>query len=194
MLTAYGHVKIEWGDRVFNLSPSFVNIAKLGDPKEIIDTFKDFVSSTNLITKFSIALNVLECCSDIEIPRALTGGVKFSERQQRFMIVNPEHGQAMVSDIITLAEHCLVHGICGKFKSKDKSKKGKAIEEFDAYSFMELARIHLNLSLSDASQMTMTEFLRLMDAKFPPEKNENEPTAKEEQDLFAWFNDTNKAH
>lgn len=192
MLTAYGHAKIEWGDKVFNLSPSFVNIAKLGNPTEIIETFKDFVSSTNLIVKFSIALNVLECCSDVEIPRALTGGVKFSERQQRFLIVNPEHGDAMVSDIITLAEHCLIHGICGKVKST--GKKGDAIKEFDAYSFMELARIHLSLSLSDASQMTMTEFLRLMDAKFPPEKNENEPTREEEADLLAWFTSNNKAH
>tara|TARA_R100000951_G_C2639886_1_gene180579 strand:- start:212 stop:787 length:576 start_codon:yes stop_codon:yes gene_type:complete len=191
MLTAYGHVKIEWGEKIFNLSPSFVNIAKLGSPKEIIDTFKDFIASSNLIVKFSIALNVLECCSDKEIPRALTGGVKFSERQQKFLVANPEHGQAMVSDVITLAEHCLIHGVCGKVETKGK---GDAIKEFDAYSYMELARIHLNLSLDDAAQMTMTEFLRLMAAKFPPEKNEDEPTFEEEAELLAWFKSNNKAH
>ena len=190
MLTAYGHAKIEWGDQVFNLSPSFLNIAKLGNPKEIIDTFKDFVSSTNLIVKFSIALNVLECCSDKEIPRTLTGGVKFSERQDKFMLVNPVHGEAMVNDIITLAEHCLIHGICGKVKS---TGKGEAVKEFDAYSYMELARIHLNLSPTDASKMTMTEFLRLMDAKFPTERNENEASPEEELALFEWIN-KDKAH
>lgn len=191
VLTAYGHVKIEWGDRAFNLSPSFVNIAKIGNPKEIIDTFKDFIASNNLIVKFAIALNVLECCSDKEIPRALTGGVKFSERQQKFMLVNPEHGEAMIRDVIILAEHCLIHGVCGKVESKGK---GEPVTEFDAYSFMELARIHLNLSLDDASKMTMTEFLRLMDAKFPPEKNEDEASPEEEADLLAWFTSTNKAH
>ena len=191
MLTAYGHARIEWEGRVFNLSPSFVNIAKIGTPPEIIETFKDFVSTTHLITKFSIALNVLECCSDAELPRELTGGVKFSERQNRFLIVNPAHGQAMVSDIITLAEHCLVHGVCGKVESKGK---GEPVTEFDAYSYMELARIHLNLSLDDASRMTMTEFLRLMEAKFPPERNENEASAKDEADLLEWFNSNNKAH
>ena len=191
MLTAYGHAKIEWEGRAFNLSPSFVNIAKIGTPPEIIETFKDFVSTTHLITKFSIALNVLECCSDAELPRELTGGVKFSERQNRFLIVNPTHGQAMVSDIITLAEHCLVHGVCGKVESKGK---GEPLTEFDAYSYMELARIHLNLSLDDASRMTMTEFLRLMEAKFPPVRNENEVSAKDEADLLEWFNSNNKAH
>ena len=190
MLTAYGHAKIEWGDQVFNLSPSFLNIAKLGNPKEIIDTFKDFVSSTNLIVKFSIALNVLECCSDVEIPRALTGSVKFSERQSKFMLVNPLHGEAMVRDVITLAEHCLVHGICGKVKS---TGKGEAVKEFDAYSYMELARIHLNLSPTDASKMTMTEFLRLMDAKFPQVRDENEASPEEELALFEWIN-KEKAH
>ena len=145
MLTAYGHARIEWEGRVFNLSPSFVKIAKIGTPPEIIETFKDFVSTT----------------------------------------------QAMVSDIITLAEHCLVHGVCGKVESKGK---GEPVTEFDAYSYMELARIHLNLSLDDASRMTMTEFLRLMEAKFPPERNENEASAKDEADLLEWFNSNNKAH
>ena len=98
MLTAYGHVKIEWGDKVFNLSPSLVNIAKIGSPKEIV--------------KFSIALNVLKCCSDIELPEKLTGGVRFSDKQQKFMIVNPAHGEAMIGDVIKLAEHCLLHGVC----------------------------------------------------------------------------------
>ena len=192
MLTAYGHAKIEWGDKVFNLSPSFVNIAKIGNPKEIIETFKDFVSATNLIVKFSIALNVLECCSDKEIPRTLTGGVKFSDKQQKFMIISPAHGEAMVSDIITLAEHCLIHGVCGKVKSKGK---GEPVKEFDAYSYMELARIHLpNVTLDDASKMTMTEFLRLMDAKFPTERNENEASPDEELALFEWINNDNKAH
>ena len=191
MLTNYGHAKIEWGEQVFNLSPSFVNIAKIGKPKEIIDTFKDFVATNNLIMKFSIALNVLECCSDKEIPEKLTGGVKFSDKQQKFMIVNPLHGEAMIHDIIILAEHCLIHGVCGKVESKSD---GKPMEEFDAYLYMELARIHLNLSLDDASKITMTEFIRLMDAKFPKEKNENEASTEEEAELLAFFLSENKVH
>ena len=192
MLTAYGHVKIEWGDKVFNLSPSFVNIAKLGTPTEIIETFKDFIGATNLIMKFSIALNVLKCCSDIEIPERLTGGVKYSERLGKFMIVNPAHGEAMISDVITLAEHCFIHGVCGKVPEDEQPNTGKQIKEFDAYAFMELARVHLELSLSDASQMTMTEFIRMMNIKFPPDKDK--PTLKEERDMVAWFYENNEVH
>lgn len=191
MLTAYGHTKIEWGDKEFILSPSFINIAKIGSPVEIIDVFKQFISSTNIVFKFSIALNVLRCCSEPELPESLTGGVKFSERQDRFMITQPGHGISMISDVIVLAEHCLIHGICGKI---ERESQGEPATEFDAYSFMELARIHLEVSVDDAAKMTMTEFSRLMEAKFPPQKNENIGSLKEQKEMAAWLKNQNKVH
>jgi hypothetical protein len=191
MLTAYGHTKIEWGEKEFILSPSFINIAKIGSPTEIIDIFKQFISSTHLVTKFSIALNVLKCCSEPELPEALTGGVKFSKRQQKFMITQPSHGIDMINDIIVLAEHCLIHGVCGKV---ERGSQGEPATEFDAYSFMELARIHLEASVDDAAKMTMTEFARLMDAKFPPQKNENIGSKKEQEEMVAWLKEQNKVH
>ena len=192
MLTAYGHSKIEWGDKVFILSPSLANIAKIGSPSEIVDTFKQFISSTHLVTKFSIALNVIRCCSEPELPEAFTGGVKFSERQQKFMITQPNHGKDMINDVIVLGEHCLIHGVCGKV---ERELTGDPITEFDAYSFMELARIHLGMQSDDAAKMTMTEFCRLMDAKYPPAKNENIGTRKEQEEMVAWLEDqNNKVH
>ncbi len=191
MLTAYGHTKIEWGEKVFILSPTFSNIAKIGTPTEIIDTFKQFISSTHLVTKFSIALNILKCCSEPELPFAFTGGVKFSNRQDRFMITHPSHGKDMINDVIVLAEHCLIHGICGKI---ERESKGEPVTEFDAYSFMELARVHLGLSSDEAGNMTMTEFSRMMEAKFPPEKNENIGNLKEQQEMAAWLKEQNKVH
>jgi len=188
MLVAYGHTKIEWGDKEFILSPTFANIAKIGTPTEIIDTFKQFISARNLVFKFSIALNVLKCCSNPELPESFTGGVKFSERQQRFMITQPSHGVNMINDVIVLAEHCLIHGICGKV---ERESTGEPATEFDAYSFMELARIHLGLHADDAAKMTMTEFCRLMTAKFPPQQNENIGSLKEQQEMAAWLADQN---
>ncbi len=189
MLTAYGHSKIEWGDKTFNLSPTFANIAKIGSPTEIIDTFKSFISASNVVFKFAIALDVLRCCSEPELPEAFTGTLKFSERQQRFMITQPKHGINMINDVIVLAEHCLIHGICGKI---ERESSVEPVTEFDAYSYMELARIHLGLHADDAAKMTMTEFCRLMEAKFPPEKNENIGSRKEQEEMVAWFNEQNK--
>ncbi len=191
MLLAYGHAQIEWKGVKYRLSPTFANIAKIGTPTEIIEDFKSFISTMSITHKFNIAISVLNACSDKLIPEALVGRVQFSEKQNKFLYVRPVHGLPMISDVITLAEHCFLHGICGK---SDKKGSGESIEAFDAYEYMELSRVHLGLSTSEAENMTMTEFVRMMDAKFPPE-NKDEITREESDDLFAWLQEQNsKAH
>ncbi len=192
MLTQYGHVGIEWRGVDYTLSPTFANIAKLGSPAEIIDDFQSFITQVNPVFKFNQALIIINACSDIPLPEALTGKIKFSNKRKKFMYVKPLHQLPMFDDVITLAEHCLIHGICGK--SKKKSTSGAPLKEFDAYAYMELARIHLGMSAAEAENMTMTEFARMMDAKFPPELNENEASEELSEDMLNWFNEQNKVH
>lgn len=190
MLTAYGHAQIEWQGDKYRLAPTFANIAKLGSPVEIVELFKSFISPGAAWHKFNIAVSVLNACSDKPIPEKLIGFVKFSDRQQRFMYHQPSHGLPMFNDAITLAEHCLLHGICGKI---DKKGDGDPLKEFDAMAFIELARIHLDMDRKESSELTMTEFCRLMEVKFPPAK-EDGLSAEENDDMLAWFKEQNKAH
>lgn len=190
MLINYGHVKINWRGEEFILSPTFANISKIGSPTEIIEDFKSFITTLNVMHKFNIAINVLNCCSDKELPVELFGKTKFSERQQKFLYVKQLHDLPMIEDAITLANHCFVHGICGK---SDKQGDGDPIESFDAYEFMELARVHLGLNANEASNMTMTEFVRMMDAKFPAEKSD-EISQEENDEMLAWLKEKNKVH
>jgi hypothetical protein len=190
MLLAYGHAEIEWQGDVYRLAPTFANIAKLGSPVEIVELFKSFSSPGAQWHKFNIAVCVLNACSDKPIPEKLTGFVKFSERQQRFMYHQPAHGLPMLDDVITLAEHCLIHGICGK---TDKKTDGDPLKEFDAMVFIELARIHLDMSREESASLTMTEFVRLMEVKFPPAK-EDGLSVEENDDMLAWFENQNKVH
>ncbi len=186
MLLQYGHCEIEWQGETYRLAPTFANIAKIGSPVEIIDDFKSFISTSSIMQKFCIALTVLNSCSDKSIPETLTGRYQYSERKNRFLYVQPSHGLPMVADVITLAEHCLIHGICGK---ADNSGEGEPLKEFNAYEFMELSRVHLGMSAGEAANMTMTEFSRMMAAKFPPEKPEG-PSDDERNDLLAWLEST----
>jgi len=182
MLLAYGHAEIEWQGVKYRLAPTFANIAKLGSPVEIVELFKSFVSPGADWYKFDIAMTVLNACCDTELPERLVGRVKFSERQQRFMYVQPSHGLPMFDDVITFADHCLRHGICGQAESS--SEGGDPLTEFDAYSFIEMAQEHLNTSLDDAANMTMTQFVRRMNAKFPPKESDG-PTQDQEAALLA---------
>lgn len=191
MLLEYGHAEIEWEGVKYRLSPTFANMSKIGSPVEIIEDFKSFISTMNVVHKFNIAINVLNACCDKEIPSSLVGRVQFSERRNKFLYVKPAHSLPMLIDVITLAEHCFLHGICGK--TYNKQSTGEPLKTFDAYEYMELARVHLGLSLSEASNMTMTEFVRMMDAKFPPEKSD-QLTKEENNELLSWFEEQNKVH
>lgn len=181
MLLAYGHAEIEWQGEKYRLSPSFANIAKLGSPVEIVELFNSFTSLGAAWSKFNTSVVILNACSDKPIPEALIGRIEFSERQQKFLYRRPDHGLPMFEDVIILAEHCLLHGICGKVET---SGDGKPMEEFDPYAFMELARVHLDMSSGEAANMTMTEFVRLMRSKFPPAQSDG-PTQEEEARLLA---------
>ena len=188
MLTAYGHAEIEWQGDIYRLAPTFSNISKLGSPVEIVELFKSFTSPGAAWHKFNIAVSVLNACCDKPIPESLIGRVKFSDRQQRFMYVQPSHGLPMLHDTIAFAEHLLLHGVCGKVES---SGDGEPMKEFDAYSFIELARVHLDMSRDESASLTMTEFCRVMATKFPPPKQEG-ITVEENDDMLAWFKEQNK--
>ncbi len=190
MLTEYGHAKVRWQGKDYTLSPSLINISKLGSPKEIIDDFKQFVEAS-VIWKFIIATRVIDACSDIEIPDELLGSVKYSENKNKFLYVQPPHGLPMMNDAIVLGEHLLLHGVCGK--SEKPNKSGDPITEFDPYKIMEVARIHLGLDAQESSRMTMTEFVRMMQVKFPPEEDDK-PDSELDSKLLDWFNNENEVH
>ncbi len=108
------------------------------------------------------------------------------------MYVKPSHDLDMFNDVIVLAEHLLLHGICGKVEEKTKGK-GEKLDEFDAYEYMEMARINLGQTPEQASNMTMTEFIRLAQRKHPPEKSDA-PDEELDSQLLDWFNDNNGVH
>lgn len=190
MLTKYGHGEIKWGGDTYRLSPTLANIAKIGSPSEIVDDFKMLLSSSEN-WRFAVALNVVNACLDKPFPEKLSGRVQFSEHSNRLLYVDPGHDAPMINDIIVLAEHCFLHGVCGDVKSE---KKGSRIEEFDPYEYIELARVHLGMSKAEAADLTMTEFCRMMETKFPPEKNENQADEKQDAALLKWFEENNGAH
>lgn len=193
MLTAYGFGCIKFGGDEYKLSPTFTNISKLGTPQEIIELFRDFIGATSAMSQYLLGVQVLNACCEPMLPESLIGRVKPSVRGNGLVYVQPSHGKPMFEDVITLAHHCLKHGICGAVEQdEDDEPTGEPIKEFDAYHYMELARTHLGLSLDDASNMTMTEFVRMMQIKFPPKRNENRVSKKEEKEMLAWIEEQNK--
>lgn len=195
MLLNHGHCKIEWGGNEYNISPSLQNISKIGSPIEIIEDFKSFISSTSPSQAFSIAINVINCCSDKDLPTELTGRFRLNSAETKLVYVMPSHGLPMFDDVLTLAEHCFLHGVCGK---SGKKGDGDPLTEFNAYEIMAMARVNLEISASEAANMTMTELVIMMDAmikvKHPNAKEDNKMSVKEEDSLIDLFEKHNGVH
>ena len=187
MLIGYGHAKIEFKEQVFNLIPSFSNMAKLGTPKEIIEIFGFLLDDSPWYVKFDVSLTVLEACAGKALPVELTGKVKVNGWTKEINYFGPKNNLNMLTDVIVLATHCLKHGICGDVETKGGESSEK-LEEFDAYSYIEMALEHLNASREEAATMTMTEFVRRMRAKYPDnqEKESGKMSQQEVDDLYSW--------
>jgi len=181
LMLAYGHGQIEIGSEVYTFVPSFLNISKIGEPHEIINTFKNVIYNDS-VWSFNDALNVLNCCCDKELPTEFTGHVARSDWSGNSVYVAPRHGVNVYSDIINLAIHCLKHGITGVV-DYDIESDGEPSQSFDAYEYIELATEIFKCSIDEAAKMTMTEFLRRLDAKFPERKKEREEKLTKQQEV-----------
>jgi len=187
--TDIGHVQIELGDSVYSLIPSFANISKIDSPKQIVTYFQD-VNQPDLFGNpafsFARACRILNACG---LPDSVTGGITFSQRKNKAMMYQ---GKIPVHDVFVLAAHCLKHGIVGVHNDSKKNSKAEPITEFNASKYMQLARKILGCTISEAAQMTMTEFVMLADAEIEIEKESNgeelpEIGLEKQQSAFAAF-------
>ena len=160
LLKKYGHGSIEYDGVKYVIVPSFINISKVGEPNEIIETIKG-LHSTDPLEVYSCAFCILQSCCDDDFPPELFGDLSMTDSGINKLDVSPEQ----INDLIALASHCVKHGVIGDVETKSES--GEPLTEFDAYEYIDLAVEHFNLSYDDAAKMTMTQFVRRMRTKYP---------------------------
>lgn len=190
MLTGYGFGAIYIDDKEYKINPTFQNIAKLGKPREIIETFTSFFNCPSINWQYHRAVEILQSCLEPNLPESATGRFKVYENG-KMKLVNPPSNDFM-SDIIVLAGHCLKHGVVGVTDSD--SEEGEPIKEFDPYFYIGLARKHLGMSRDEAASMTLTEFLAMWDIEFPEAKKKRDErlTKAEQQRLMDYQDELDK--
>lgn len=173
-------------DYVF--TPSFENLSKLGDSKEIITAYSVLLSCEyyEVINRFKVpedyviqyfldkqylqlqtAKEVLRCCCDDDITDLIGG-----QKKKKGLI--PEQ------TIYLLAKSLLDYGIAGRAKVRisQRNEVKSYSSEFKITDYIDNARIHLGLSLDEAKKLTMTEYILLMAKKFP----DNDGITRDEYD------------
>ena len=186
-------------DRQIEFNPSFRNISEIGSPEEIVDIYVachygrvwDKMNSpyaaqmdyhTSLFGKdngvaclikydalkcaYRAASIVLNSCTDDDISDII-GGYEMDGANLKY-----RHGTNSPEDVIVLSQKILQEGIQGHPKFKTTSSKKSATPSFNCAEYVHSAVGHLNVSLSEAWDLCMTDFVSLMESKFPPTKDE----------------------
>lgn len=182
-----GEIGVHTDSRCIVLRPSLGAMARLGTPKEIVDTFISVMAppepQEGSSEQLNDALAVLFVCSDEDLSDVFgywseTGYVP---------------GSADRSHIVPLARCLLKHGVVGALPPlpRKASEEPKYVKEFDARAHVSLAMAHLGLSERDAWNMTMTALVGALRAKFPQsqshEPGAKAPTKEEHDATMEWF-------
>lgn len=165
MLVECGFTRVMLGDgSEWTFTPSFARITALGDPFEIVRIF----GALHGDGAPQAAAYVLAVLCDQEDATPLTGWHELPTEQKGPLTWHP--GAMPDSEMVIIARHLMQHGICGQSRPApdgDEQRDGKFSDRFDAAEFVAAARVHLGMSAADAEALSMTEFQRLLDQKFP---------------------------
>lgn len=176
--------------------PSFVNMAKIGEPKEIVETFAELHSDevidtlsraveayghvpawlSEIVLKpefskkaISAAMNVMQACCDADLS-PIIGELRPSKRGKRAFTYLA--GSMPLCDMIVISRSLITHGIIGKAKVRrlQRHESGSFVNEFNAFEYISAARNHFGMNRTEAEQLSMTEFQLMLSAKYPDQK------------------------
>ena len=195
-LKEIGECVITVGDEDFFFRPSLINMARIGEPGEIVQAFYDLHHDevTTLInsaiasygsvpawviehiksnaygrTALIASMIVLDACclTDASI---LTGYLHPGKRGGRAF--KRRKGLMPEIEMLLVAQSLITHGVIGKAKVRrlQRNETGEATKEFNIYPYISAARHHFGMSRAEAEQLTMTEFQELLAQKYPAQK------------------------
>ena len=152
----------------YKFNPCFAAMAKIGNDRELVECFATIHGSkypSRLPTDPGLrnrimarcygeivqtSMRILKCCSDDETG-PLLGECWFTPSGK----LRLKPGIMPVDDVITLAQHCMYHGLIGDGPEEVASERreGEYKPTFDILEFVYSAVAHLGLSESEAWNM-----------------------------------------
>lgn len=174
ILADIGEIGIHTGAVCHKLRPSLYAVSQLGTPEEIVQIFARVMGENPTLAD---ALHVINCCAEDDVTHifgALVPAQAPGKKGLRFKV-----GRAPVEHAVHIARSLLRHGVTGALPAVEdddgEEREPGYVQRFDARAHVALAMAHLGASSAAAWQMTMTELVGAMRAKFPPIKDPNKP-------------------
>lgn len=193
----FGECMISTDKADYFFRPSFLAMTRIGEPAEIVQTFYSLCNDevnpllqraiaayggripecvlkhihSGILTRKAImaAHTVLAACCEDDAGD-LIGWMKPSRSRKRGMVWRP--GVMPAQDMIIIAQNLMAHGVVGKAKVRklQRHEQGGMTSEFHASEYINAARHHFNMSREEAERLTMTEFVLLLNAKYPQQQ------------------------
>lgn len=181
-LLSIGQQAIRFNGKSYTFTPTFRNIASIGDPEEIVLNYETLIDpNCDIVAACNISHDVMSCCAESELPDGLLWDVTSSWSGDRVVM---KKGKVSLIAQILMAADLLYMGMVGHpFRMKEEGDK-KRMREFNAGEFVGAAVAHLGVSNSDACSMTMVDFQIAMKSKFPDLYAPDVPSADEIDALF----------
>jgi hypothetical protein len=171
------------GGRDIIFRPTFLRIAELGSPKEILELFNAIQqpNKEGFIAAYRVLYTLADECDNLD---DVIGYFEPVERDKKIKIEYIE-GAAPMSDLHVIGCKLLTDGIIGRPTDRDRRVMADApkAKEFDPAEFVALGDAHL--SGRDWWSSTKIELDKAMKAKYPPKDEDEQMTKTDQKDLFA---------
>ncbi|HCM9181473.1 TPA: hypothetical protein N5O17_004057 [Enterobacter kobei] len=195
-LKEIGEFLIAAGEKEYFFRPSFINMTRIGEPKDIVTAFYDLhhdevsdlirsaINAYGLVPEWLIqhirttsygkkaimaAMTVLSSCCDTDVT-PLIGELRIAKTKGKPFKLR--RGVMDEFDMVVIAQALITHGIIGKarIRKPQRHENTSTTSEFNAFEYISAARNHFGMSRDEAEQLTMTEFQHLIAAKYPDQK------------------------
>ncbi|WP_322746292.1 DUF6246 family protein [Rouxiella badensis] len=192
-LREIGECVISAGNEDYFFRPSFANMTRIGSPQEIVQAYGDLhndevkkmtlglIASIGCLPVWFLryadtcsgvqralvaAMSIMSACADRDVT-TLTGEIIPAKTRGRSF--RWKKGAMELQDILLIASSLITHGVIGKAKIRQlqRHESKQTTNEFKAFDYISAARTHFKMSRQDAEMLTMTEFILLLNAKYP---------------------------
>ena len=186
MIASLGEFTIFTAEKDYYFKPTFERMISLGDSEYIVELFATVhglyeQSAIALIEQFGEHDGLIKMLNDTRIRYTLSSAIEIMsacylgdddiEHLTGVFIDNDSKieyigGKMPVMEIIVFAQGLMLHGISGAYKPKYiDNHKEESTSKLEISDYISSARVHLGLSDKEARNLSMSEFLQLIDTK-----------------------------
>lgn len=189
ILTDIGEVGVHLDGRDVVLRPSLYAMSKIGNGKEIVETFSILMTPSATVdaakVQLQAALMVLYCCTEEDVTDV------FGYWGEEGFVP----GMVPTVNLVVLARCLMRHGVTGALAPlpvRPEDDGPEFVGEFDVRAMVAMCMAHLSMGERDAWNSTMTSIVGALRAKFPPPPSKapgaaRAPSREEYDDIRLWL-------